>query len=117
MLQHIIDAERIFGYRPYVLQKRKPVAAGFDENGLCCQLRSRQQNMAKSADEFLALRRTTEILFETLLKKHYKRAAWPITNLLLSSVWALLLSALLSPQEGCGGKISLMISNIVILNI
>jgi hypothetical protein len=66
MLRHIIDSERVFAYRALSFSRKDPNALpGFDENnwGLHAQTINRKWNNLE--DEFKALRKSTELLFES----------------------------------------------------
>jgi len=66
VLQHIIDAERIFCYRALCFARKESQSLpGFDENDYAVNSNANDRTWLSLADEFLALRRTTEILFET----------------------------------------------------
>ena len=70
LLQHIIDAERIFCYRALCFARKESQSLpGFDENDYAINSDANRRTWLSLADEFLALRRTTEILFETFSRE------------------------------------------------
>jgi len=67
MLQHIIDAERVFVYRALSFVRKDPnPLPGFDENTWAITSRAPKRNWADLVDEFKALRAATELLFASL---------------------------------------------------
>lgn len=64
VVQHIIDAERIFTYRALrFARKDKTSLPGFDENLFTENSKADNRNWDDLIDEFAAVRRATEILF------------------------------------------------------
>lgn len=66
ILQHIIDAERIFAYRGLcIARKESNSLPGFDENEYADHSKANTRNWNELLDEFKLIRRTTEILFSS----------------------------------------------------
>lgn len=64
ILQHIIDAERIFSYRALrIARKDKTPLPGFDENLFAAHAKTDRRKWTELVDEFATVRRATEILF------------------------------------------------------
>ncbi len=64
LLQHIIDAERIFTYRAlwFARQDEQPLS-GFDENAWASHADASGREWKEMIDEFRAVRKSTEYLF------------------------------------------------------
>ena len=66
VLQHIIDAERVFAYRSLCFARKDPTPlASFDENEYAVQANADTRNWDDMVEEFKALRRSTEIMFKS----------------------------------------------------
>ncbi|MGZ5209785.1 MAG: DinB family protein, partial [Kaistella sp.] len=66
LLQHLIDAERIFAYRALRFSRKdKTVLAGWDEE-LYAKHYSKERNLKGLMDEFDAVRRSSILFFENL---------------------------------------------------
>jgi len=66
VLQHIIDAERIFNYRALcIARKEKTSLPGFDENEYAANSNGNARKWLDLVDEFLTLRKGTEIMFNS----------------------------------------------------
>ena len=66
VLQHIIDAERIFGYRALCFaRKDKTPLPGFDENTYAETSKASLRNWDKLVEEFNIVRRSSELLFNS----------------------------------------------------
>ncbi len=64
MLQHIIDAERVFAYRGLCIARQdKTSLPGFDENDYADNAKADKRNWDDMMEEFKAVRRSSEILF------------------------------------------------------
>ena len=64
MLQHIIDAERIFSYRALRFARKDPTPLpGFDENLFAQTAKADKRKWNDLLEEFKAVRRSSEILF------------------------------------------------------
>ncbi len=64
MLQHMIDTERIFNYRALCIARKESVSLpGFDENDYAANSNANQRSWQDLAEEFLVVRKATEILF------------------------------------------------------
>ena len=66
VLQHIIDAERVFAYRAlrFARKDRTPLH-GFDENSFAANSKAEGRNWNKMVEEFKVLRRSSELLFNS----------------------------------------------------
>jgi DinB superfamily len=66
MLQHIIDAERVFAYRALRAARRDSTPLpGFDENSWAAHAGVANRKWEDLVEEFKVLRRSTELLFAT----------------------------------------------------
>lgn len=66
VLQHMIDTERIFNYRALCIARKEAVSLpGFDENTYAENSYANTRTWQDMADEFLALRRCTAILYKS----------------------------------------------------
>ena len=64
MLQHIIDAERIFSYRALRFARKDPTPLpGFDENLFAQSSKAGKRNWNELVEEFKAVRKASEWLF------------------------------------------------------
>ncbi len=67
LLQHIIDAERVFAYRAITFaRKDKTPLPSFDENLWASNAHATTRSWEDSAEEFKAVRKSTESLFASL---------------------------------------------------
>jgi len=70
VLQHIIDAERIFAYRALCFARKDATPLpGFDENEYAVNSRATKRKWKEMVEEFKALRKSNEILFADFDKK------------------------------------------------
>jgi hypothetical protein len=66
LLQHIIDAERIFAYRSLcIARKEMNSLPGFDENDYVANSQANSRSWISLVDEFKLVRRCTEMLFDS----------------------------------------------------
>ena len=66
LLQHVIDAERIFSYRALCFaRKEKNSLPAFDENSYAAASKANARTNEDLIDEFLAVRKATELLFRS----------------------------------------------------
>jgi len=66
VLQHIIDAERIFNYRALAFaRKDENSLPSFEENSYADNSNANLRSWQSMSDEFLAVRQTTEMLYES----------------------------------------------------
>ena len=66
LLQHIIDAERIFAYRALSFARKEEASLpGFDENNYADNSYANERNWQSLVDELKAVRKTTEIMFDS----------------------------------------------------
>ncbi len=66
LLQHIIDAERIFAYRSLcIARKEMNSLPGFDENEYAANSDANRRSWKEMVEEFKGVRRSTEILFDS----------------------------------------------------
>ena len=67
MLQHIIDAERVFSYRALRLSRKDPTPLpGFDENQWAANDGGAERKWKDLLNEFKTVRASTELLFESM---------------------------------------------------
>lgn len=66
LLQHIIDAERVFSYRALrIARKDQTPLPGFDENSFATNSKASDRTLQSLKDEFSFLRKSTDILLST----------------------------------------------------
>lgn len=66
LLQHIIDAERIFAYRALRFARKDATPLpGFDENAYAINAKADKRSWDKLVDEFMVVRRSSELLFQS----------------------------------------------------
>ena len=66
VLQHLLDAERIFAYRALRFARQdKTALPGFDENAYAQIAHAEHRSLASLADEFRSVRQSTVQLFQT----------------------------------------------------
>jgi uncharacterized damage-inducible protein DinB len=66
ILQHVIDAERVFAYRALSFSRNDASALpGFDENQWSDHAQTKHRKWGDLVKEFRAVRRSTEFLFES----------------------------------------------------
>lgn len=66
VLQHIIDAERVFGYRALCFARgEKKSLPSFDENEYANNANANYRTWQSLTDEFIAVRKSTELLFNS----------------------------------------------------
>ena len=66
VLQHIIDAERVFGYRSLRFARKDPTPLpGFDENLFAKNAKADKRNWNDLIEEFKAVRKATEYLYNS----------------------------------------------------
>ncbi len=66
LLLHIIDAERIFGYRALrIARKDQTPLPGFDENTYTPASKASERSLQSLKEEFAAVRKSTDILLGT----------------------------------------------------
>ncbi|HLK27793.1 MAG TPA: DinB family protein [Puia sp.] len=66
LLQHIIDAERVFAYRALRFSRKDATPlASFDENSWAVNSRGTERKWDDLIKEFKSLRKSTELLFES----------------------------------------------------
>ncbi len=67
LLQHIIDAERVFAYRALTMARQDATPLpGFDENNWAVAANKIERKWSDLEEEFKAVRYSTELLFESL---------------------------------------------------
>lgn len=75
MLQHLIDAERVFAFRAMSIARGEQQALpGFDENAYAEMANASHRTMASLRSELLALRNATIALFNSFEKKDLERS-------------------------------------------
>lgn len=66
MLQHIIDAERVFAYRALCFARKDPASLpSFDEKSYAENSKAADRNWDEMVEEFKNLRNSTELLFSS----------------------------------------------------
>ena len=66
LLQHMTDTERIFAYRSLCFARKEQASLpGFDENEYAANSNANIRSWKDLTDEFLLVRKTTEILFSS----------------------------------------------------
>ncbi|MBK8610809.1 MAG: DinB family protein [Chitinophagaceae bacterium] len=64
LLQHMIDTERLFNYRALCFARKETVSLpGFDEDAYAANSNANARNWNHMLEEFMAVRRSTELLF------------------------------------------------------
>lgn len=75
VLQHIIDAERIFAYRALCFARKDATPLpSFDENNYAANAKAEQRKWNDMVNEFTAVRQSTEILFNSFDKEQLEAA-------------------------------------------
>ena len=70
LMQHIIDTERIFAYRALCFARKESNSLpGFDENIYAANSNANLRHWKELADEFLLVRKSTEILFHSFTEE------------------------------------------------
>jgi uncharacterized damage-inducible protein DinB len=66
LLQHVIDAERIFNYRALCFARKETASLpGFDENTYAANSSANERSWKSLCDELKAVRKTTEMLYDS----------------------------------------------------
>ena len=66
VLQHVIDAERVFSYRAMCFaRKEQAILPSFDENSYAVNSNANDRNWNELIEEFSATRKSTEYLFNS----------------------------------------------------
>ena len=69
VLQHVIDAERIFSYRALRFARKDATPLpGFDENSFAANAKADARSWDKLVEEFKVVRRSSELLFNSFDK-------------------------------------------------
>jgi uncharacterized damage-inducible protein DinB len=72
MLQHIIDAERVFAYRVMcIARKDKTSLPSFDENTYAANALAGKRSLADLKEEFVAVRKSTDLLLLSLSEEQF----------------------------------------------
>jgi arsenate reductase-like glutaredoxin family protein len=75
LLQHIIDTERIFNYRALCFARKDATPLpGFEENDYAVNSKAEQRKWKDLVKEFEAVRRSTEILFDSFDEEQLETA-------------------------------------------
>ena len=81
MLQHIIDAERVFAYRGLCIARQdKNSLPGFDENEYAANAKTERRDWDEMIEEFKAVRRSSEILFGSFDEEQLETAGTANNN-------------------------------------
>ena len=79
MLQHIIDTERILGFRALsIARKDKTPLPGFDENTYANASKADERSWSSLIEELKAVRTSTDLLFNSFTEEHLQQNG--ITN-------------------------------------
>ncbi|MEO5648617.1 MAG: DinB family protein [Ginsengibacter sp.] len=71
ILQHVIDAERVFAYRSLTFARRdNHILHPFDENDYAAYSNANNRTWKELIEEFMALRRSTELLFHSFTEEN-----------------------------------------------
>lgn len=75
MLQHIIDAERIFAYRALSIARHdKTPLPGFDEKTYAAAVNADERSWESLLDEFQAVRKSTDLLLQSFTQDQLKQS-------------------------------------------
>lgn len=75
MLQHIIDTERIFGYRALsISRKDKTFLPGFDENEYAAASDAAARSWEDLLQEFSAVRQSTNFMLKSFTEEHLQQS-------------------------------------------
>src|SRR6185503_4511277 len=81
VLQHIIDAERIFGYRALRFARKDPTfLPGFDENNYANSAKADRREWKGLVEEFKAVRMSSEYMFRSFDKDQLDAAGTANNN-------------------------------------
>ena len=81
LLQHIIDAERVFSYRALTFSRNdKNNLPSFDENEWTSESNATDRNWNDLLEEFKALRKSTEYLFSSFSNEQLERSGTSNNN-------------------------------------
>jgi len=70
VLQHMIDAERIFAYRALCIARKETISLpGFDENSYAENAGAKKRDWSAMMEELKTVRKSTELLFESFGKE------------------------------------------------
>jgi uncharacterized damage-inducible protein DinB len=85
LLQHVIDTERIFCFRALCFARKETFSLpGFDENSYAANTHANERTWQSLADEFLAVRAATELLFKSFSEEELLRMG--VANNIATSV-------------------------------
>ena len=74
LLQHVIDAERIFGYRALCFARGEShPLPGFDENSYAALAPADHRTLVDISEEMISLRKNTLLLFKSIPEDHWLR--------------------------------------------
>ncbi len=92
MLQHLIDAERVFSYRALCLARHdKTPLPGFDENDYAAASNAASRSWESLLEEFTVVRRSTDLLIASFTEEQWQQTG--ITNQSPNSVLAIVFTA------------------------
>jgi hypothetical protein len=75
LLQHVIDAERIFAYRILRISRNDSTPLpSFDEDSYVLYSGAASRSFASIKEEFIAVRKSTDLLLRSLTEEQYKRS-------------------------------------------
>lgn len=75
LLQHVVDTERIMSYRLLrIARKDETPLASFDENSYAANAKAGNRSFAAIKEEFLAVRKSTDLLLQSLEQEQFENA-------------------------------------------
>ena len=81
LLQHCIDAERIFSYRSLCFARKDPnMLPGFEEDDYAANSNANSRTWQSLQDEFFAVRLSTELLFKSFTKEMLNNTGFANNN-------------------------------------
>ena len=88
ILQHVIDAERIFAYRALRIARHdKTPLPGFDEKSYAASVNAEERSWESLINEFIAVRKSTDLLLQSFTEDQFEQSG--TTNDELNTVKAL----------------------------
>ncbi len=92
LLQHLIDAERVFTYRTMrIARKDTTPLAGFDENTYTANSLANSRNFTSLKEEFAALRRSTDLFILSLNEEQLKGSGTASGNFITANALAFII--------------------------
>jgi uncharacterized damage-inducible protein DinB len=89
LLQHVIDTERIMSYRLLrIARKDETPLASFDENSYAANARASNRSFTALKEEFLAVRKSTDLLLQSLEQEQFENAGTASGNKMTANALA-----------------------------